>query len=895
MLKLACQYMKYYKSQTFAIFASIFLTAVLLSGISTLMYSSRQNDLENSRTMYGDWHYRLTADVNLDAGSDGSDFEGIYKELRSKVQRKEKGAGYQLEQCGRAQVKGMLTVPYKICFLYADESCRQMTHCQLTEGREPVKDNEIAADNYTLANLGFSGGIGDTLSLGGETYVLTGIVKSRWASGIDEMNLFVGEEFGKYNAAERNILYLKFDENEKLYVQLEAFRESYHIPDDAVEANEDLTMYLSGEKPDSIIDIIKFALTDERGNFTYIILKLQSEYNLAFNGMLALLLLFSLFVIYSVFNISVSRRKAEYAMLQTLGISEGTISGTLIFELWFLFFAGYPLGLITGNSILRLCGRKLNGIFTSKINETLCGESVQNAEDYAGFHVPWEIMAAGFVFLFFALALVGFLTVCTIRKQTLVQTMGGDTSFMKESRSAYSKRGCNLANIVTRKFMFSDKRKVLGIMLSLSIGGCIYLCTTYMTENLKVHAQMAFKSDDGLGSEYRVSVRSDSMADTIPSTVIEEMKDIAELAEVYASKYIMGELVIKKEQLEWSEYFCEQNKDSYYQERYGGICVDKGNGTYGIKYDVYGYDAGMVEELQEFLLEGEIDLKKLEKRNQIIAVANKDGQGNYNFYGPHPKDIVTLRVPKELNCPAEVLKFDADSTEYVEKQFEIAAIVSRALAKEDNYLNVNNWSNSQSFIMTNQQMEDNCGISGYSIVNASPVYGADTEEISGKILKTVRDVPKTVFRDYTTAIEIQKNYLKRQQLFFSGIAVILLVISLFHIMNSMNYSVFAHRREYGIIRAMGITDAGFYKMILRMGVLYGLLADVFIFLIYHLLFRRVMDYYMVHVVQFLHISAGIPAGIFGMIMVLNVAIAALAVMISAGKIAAGDIINEIRR
>lgn len=248
MLKIACQYMKYYKSQTFAIFASIFLTAVLLSGISTLMYSSRQKDLENSRTLYGDWHYRLTADVNLDAGSDGSDFEDIYKELRSKVQRKEKGAGYQLEQCGRAQVKGMLTVPYKICFLYADESCRQMTHCQLTEGREPVKDNEIAADNYTLANLGFSGGIGDTLSLGGETYILTGIAKSRWASGIDEMNLFVGEEFGKYNAAERNILYLKFDENEKLYVQLEAFRESYHIPDDVVEANEDLTMYLSGEK-----------------------------------------------------------------------------------------------------------------------------------------------------------------------------------------------------------------------------------------------------------------------------------------------------------------------------------------------------------------------------------------------------------------------------------------------------------------------------------------------------------------------------------------------------------------------------------------------------------------------------------------------------------------------
>lgn len=880
MLKLAYQYMKHYKSQTLAIFASIFLTAALLSGIGSLMYSSRQNDLENSRTMYGDWHYRVIADVDL--------------EVRKKAQRKEKGDGFQLEQCGRAQIKDVLTVPYEIRFLYADESYREMTHCELIEGREPVKGNEIAADHYTLANLGFSGSIGDTLSLNKKSYVLTGIVRSRWSSGADEMEIFVGKEFGKEKGTEQNLLYLRFDENEKLYKQLKTFQKAYHVPDAAVEANEELTMYLCGEEPDSIMDIIKFALTDEKGNFTYVILKLQSEYNLAFNGMILLLLLFGLFVIYSVFNISVSRRKAEYAVLQTLGISEGAIGGTLILELWLLFLTGYPLGCIAGNGMLRFCCRKLGRVFTDKTIGTSYGENAQSAEGYAGFHVSWNVMIAGFIFLFFTLAAVGFLTVYAIRKQTLSQAMGGDISFIKGSRRIYSKRGSNLANVVTRKFMFSDKRKVAGIIVSLSIGGCIFLCTTYMVENLKIHAEMALKSDDGLGSEYHVSVRSDSMADTIPESAVEEMKDIEELSEVYASRYILGELVIRKEQLEWDEYFREQNKDRYFQERYGGICVDKGNGTYGIKYDVYGYDTGMIEELQEFLLEGEIDPKELVKGDQIIAVANKDGQGNYNFYGIHPGDTVTLRVPKELNCLAKILKFDADETEYVEKEYKVAAIVSRALAKEDNYLNVNGWSNGQSFIMTNEQMKDNYGICGYSIVNASPSYGADTEKISEKLLKSVRDVPKAVFRDYTSVIETQKNYLGQQQLFFSGVAVILLVISLFHIMNSMNYSILAHRREYGIIRAMGITEAGFYKMILRVGILYGLLADVFIFLVYNLLFRRVMDYYMVHVVQFLHITAGIPAGVFVMIMVFNVLIAALAVMIPAGKIAAGDIIEEIR-
>ena len=44
MLKLAWKYMRYYKSQTLAIFVSVLLTASLLSGISSLIYSSQKSD-----------------------------------------------------------------------------------------------------------------------------------------------------------------------------------------------------------------------------------------------------------------------------------------------------------------------------------------------------------------------------------------------------------------------------------------------------------------------------------------------------------------------------------------------------------------------------------------------------------------------------------------------------------------------------------------------------------------------------------------------------------------------------------------------------------------------------------------------------------------------------------
>ncbi len=869
--------MRYYKSQTFAILISIFLTAALLSGVSSLLYSSQRNQLENSKQMYGTWQYCVnTGSEPLNINVTG-----------------EKEDGFCLQQVGKAEIRDLVTEPYAISFIYADSSWLQMANCDLTEGTYPQGQDEIAADRYTLGNLGFSGSVGDTLELNGKTYIVTGINKRAWAADADEMNLFVGESFA--GCESQKLLYLRFDENEKLYKQLDAFLRKYRFNSDDVTANTKVVSFLGGEKPDSILDIVKFAVTDEKGNFTYLVLELQEEYNLTMNGMTALLCLFSLFVIYSIFTISVSRRTAEYGMMQTLGISEGRISGVLIMELWSLFIIGYPAGCLLGNGLLRLFYQNLQGVFSAVGTNSMEVTGTEQLAQKTGFYVAWNTIFAGWMFLFFALAVIGWITVHRMRKQSVRQLMNGDTSYTKGKRKIYSLKRHSLVPVVVRKFMFSNKKKVIGILFSLSIGGGIFLCTTYMTENLKIHAEMSMKSDDGLGSEYRVSVKSRKLSDQIPKTVVETIKNIPELSEVFATKYTLGELTIQKNELEWEEYFDEQNQDEDFQKDFGGICVQKEDGTYGIKYDVYGYDEGMLEQLQDYLLEGEIVPEKLQAENEIIVVANQDGQGNYNFYGKHPGDTIMLKVPREQDCPSEILKFQSPDENYTEKEFKIAAIVSRALAQESGYLNVGVWKNMQSVILTSQQMQEQFGITGYSFINASPVVGADTDKISSRILQAIQDVPKAVLQDYTFAITTQKKYLRQQQLFFSGIAVILLLISLFHMMNSMNYSILSHRREYGIMRAMGITDSGFYRMILQTGLWYGVLADVSIFLIYNLVLRQIMDYYMVHVVQFLHFTAAVPNKVLAVIMVLNLLIAVMAVMVPARKIVREEIIGEIGR
>ncbi len=98
-------------------------------------------------------------------------------------------------------------------------------------------------------------------------------------------------------------LYLSFNEDEKLYKQFDAFLQEHKLSSESVAENDEVIQYLGGEAPSSISEIVKFGLFEEEGNFTYIVLKLQSDYNLAYNGMIFLLCLFSLFVVYSVFRI----------------------------------------------------------------------------------------------------------------------------------------------------------------------------------------------------------------------------------------------------------------------------------------------------------------------------------------------------------------------------------------------------------------------------------------------------------------------------------------------------------------------------------------------------------------------------------------------------------------
>ena len=197
-----------------------------------------------------------------------------------------------------------------------------------------------------------------------------------------------------------------------------------------------------------------------------------------------------------------------------------------------------------------------------------------------------------------------------------------------------------------------------------------------------------------------------------------------------------------------------------------------------------------------------------------------------------------------------------------------------------------------SVIMTNEQMKQNYNIEGYRVLTVEKEKNTDTELVANEIKKQTQALDDCLFQDYTGAIERQNEYLFQKTLFFYGIAFVFLIISLFHIANTMNHLILSRRHEYGILRAMGITNKNFRKLMLGQGALYGIFSSIVMILLY-IIGNKTMEYLMGHVYGFLVSNIQVNVWLIITTVAVNICIGIFAVFIPTQSILKEDIIRQV--
>lgn len=889
-LKLAFSYIRYYKKQTLALFFGMVLSAAILTGIGSLFYSGRQAALENARQEYGDWHYALWCS------------EPWFEDF----QKNPEGKGFQIETYGIKTIKKTAEEPFEMEFVSADSSYLKMMGRKLLEGKMPEVSSEIAMDRHALRNLDLPEELGCTIELDGQTFTLCGILTEMPEKlQEDRLEIFVSStlDYG----TEGDFLYLKFREKGEVYKQAAAFADTFGVKEDTIARNNGIAVYVGGEAPVKILEVLKAGIFEKGTGLPYIWGQLNSSGFLTENTILAVLGLFGGFILYSLFQVSVIKRISQYSIMQTLGITEGKVFQMLWAEQLFIFAAGYPLGSVLGNSVAALIYQKIGRVFIVQDQVLHTGVNIQeqaleyaasNLPDAGKFRTDFSVLAAGAVFFFLLLTLISLRLVRKMRRLTVRQMITGETERIPRHRKIYSLSMENLTGILTKKFMFSRKGAFAGILFSLSVGSVIFLGAFFVMENTKINNELTFKADDGLGSDIQVYEASDQLKDIIPREKAAALEKVNGIGEIHPVRYLLGEIPLTEGKLKWTSFFEEVAEDEAnppdpeLMEKYNGRILQTGEKDYLLKVNIYGYDDKMLKELQNYLIEGDIDPDQMREENSVIFKTISDGQGNTDGIDLHQGDSIFLKTPKDTGNSGEILKFLSDESLYNTGEFQIAAVTNRPLAKVETYIG-DSGSMEVDIIMTNEQMEENFGVTGYQTISISLKEEADAETAAKEIRDVVSDVPKCMVKDYTEQINSQNLYLAQKMIFFYGIALVLFLVSLLHIMNSMQYLVAARKHEFGILRAMGITDTGFMKMLAKEGLRYGIYSSLAMTIMYFFV-QKMLYYFMLHVYLYLHPQGMISPAPYAAMVILNLVICVSAVLVSGRSILKQQIIEEIR-
>lgn len=776
MFKVSYQFIAKNVRKSLVVIISIALSVALLVGVVSIIRSSDISKSEYYANITGYYQYAYTLKKDQ-----VEKLPQILKETKTHI--REYGVTTNIYSADEPRI---------ITIQGCSEDYLNMNKIKLLKGKMADKSNEIVLEEWMVSNLGLSGKLGEVLKCGEKEYTVVGVVT---------------DSFEKYNnniTAYTNInqptdsdykLYVNFDKEKNIK------KESYQLMQELGCKKKDVTANW---------DVIEPLGVKAPVDTHFAIIKWLHEMSTTENIVIILLSIFSAFIIYSILNVLLFQRVSQYGILQALGAGYKHIFLIILGEMIMLFIVGFPLGCLFG-----VLGAEF--IFGNFSHLFLSSEITM-----IDFAISWKAIFFGFVLLIFLFIAIAWKSTVIINKQNSIETLKTTNRFIKNRKSYAGKRE-RLLNCISHRYMTLKIRIFLGILISLSLGGTLFCSADYLIQQSKAENEMTMKADDGLNSDYSVYIETSSFDQGISQQIVDQLKNINGISSIYPVKNFLGETCLPKEKLANEHFFDDGNKDQRLKDFFNGICTESDDEVF-IKGNIYGYDNNMIKELQEYLIDGELDTQKMDEGDGVIVCLPQDG-GTLKFdtVNIKPGDIIEIKVPKSLNPQGDELKFQSQDSLYDTKKVKVVATVKRVLAHNDYFVGPYGLD----IIMTNSMMSKYYGIDKYNMISISKDKNYTGSIISKQIREIVKPIERCNFVDYTSLVEKENSILQQREIFFLGVSVIIVLISIFHIFNSINYLILSKKQDFGILRAMGINNKMLRNMLLKEGILYGVFSSCF--------------------------------------------------------------------
>ncbi|CEN75951.1 ABC transporter permease [[Clostridium] sordellii] len=445
-----------------------------------------------------------------------------------------------------------------------------------------------------------------------------------------------------------------------------------------------------------------------------------------------------------------------------------------------------------------------------------------------------EIILA-ILFMIVILFLIAFFTYRKINKLSIIDAIKGNRKSDNMKRNIITvktlRKYMKTYKAISFKNIWRNKKRCIMIILSMSICGILFINSNY-----KSHLS---QSDDFIvdrsmfnNSDMRIDVYgTGNQRVGLSKEDINKIENIDGVKEVVKSQIMNGRMVMDEKDISIKGYFENINKSSRGEGLFKGYLVkDKLNNELILKQNLRGYDDKALKELNNYLVEGSIDIERM--KNEDLAVIyiprvvdeKHGGKIEYNIVdnGKPVSDIkvgdsVKVKFREDGKRSIEFITLEDKDAKYIEKEFKVGAIVSYPFMAEDTY------SSDQCIdvIVSDNKFTQVTGGESYQAININLYKGANDKKVYDEILKTTIKVNGAMARNIIEEKANRDAMYEKSRIYNSAIVLVLFVIAIVNIVNNISQSILDRTNEFGMLRAVGLNNKDFKKMIIFEGLIYA--------------------------------------------------------------------------
>ena len=667
---------------------------------------------------------------------------------------------------------------------------------KLIEGSFPKNENEIVISNHVITNGGLNYKVGDSVTFnygsrnidgditlansefvdgefltneGTHTYKIVGIVErsnfeNYSACGYTAFTLDVNNDKGSVN------LYVMFNKNKKIIKQSEELAKRLNYDNDINYNSTLLALYGESTYGNVMTTIVSMMMI-----------------------MLALVSIGCIIVIYNSFAISVMERKKEFGLLSSIGATKRQLSHTVFFEAVFVGVIGIILGILGAYIGIGCVVLVINNLIGDMLEYKL----------YLVTNPLFIIIPV--IFMIIVIGASAFIPSRRASKVSPIEAIRqNDDIKINKKKIRTSKLVLKLFGIegeIALKNIKRNKKKYRVTIVSLFISIVLFISfSSYMNYTLNTASSVMGE----VPYDYQISYFGDDPNND--KEALDKINEIVKSSDVkeYVS-YSVGNLSIIGDYTYSDEYL------DFYKSAYGDDGIKALN---NLKYQsIY------------ILVLDDNSYNKYKKlvgldKDSVILLNRFKGVS----YGNNKRVNYDIPVINNGNINIKICNFDddddVDTTKYCNKNIDNIFVTNKSfdLIEEFSYMD-------DFKLIVNKKLYD-------SISDSSTHYTQFNiiSDNTNNIDKLTKDLDKYSNVNYTNIKEAMKqanNLILAVKILMYGFISLVTLIGVTSVFNTISTSMALRKREFAVLRSIGLTNRGFNKILFFESLFFGMKSLIF--------------------------------------------------------------------